>query len=187
MLCTSIIQPKVPVSEFNTKESEDALWAILHENAPNDYVAAGILGYFWRESNYKSDSVAHWANEMAYTGQDPGEDFVKELDSANMIDFVEMVRARGGFGLGQWYSVNHLESLYDFCKGYGSSFADARMQCLFAIHGCVNNPDIWELLKDAKNAHDAGKIIAHLYDGTKSGTGTIASKASIIYSERVEG
>ena len=186
LLMAAVVQPGAVVSEFNAAESEDALWKILQANAPNDYVAAGILGFFWRESVYKSDCVAHWATDMAYAGEDPGAEFTEKLDSADKDEFVAMIRAEGGYGLGQWYSRKHLESLYDFCKEYGSSFSDARMQCLFTIHGCVDDPDVWNYLKDAKNAHDAGHIIAYLYDGTKSGSGTIAARAALIYKERVK-
>ena len=180
------MHPESVVTEFKDKESEDFLWEILHENSPNDYVAAGILGFFWRESSYRSDCVAHWATDKAIAGKDPGPEFTEKLDSTGRDEFVAVVQAEGGYGLGQWYSRKHLESYYDFCKEYGSSFSDARMQCLFTIHGCVDDPKVWECLKNVKNAHDAGKIIAYLYDGTTSGSGTIAAKAKMIYKERVK-
>ena len=183
LVAISIVQPAT-ITDYKEQASEDYLWEILHEECPNDYIAAGILGYFWRESFYRSDAVVGWHNILASTEVDPCEAFTKELDSANRDEFIELVQNAGGYGLGQWYGRSHLESLYDFCKGYGSSFADAEMQCMFTIHMVTTDPDIWETLKDADGAHTAGTIIAHLHDGSSKGAGTIAAKAEQIYKER---
>ena len=178
----AVSRPSIYVTELKTQESEDYLWSILSEESPNEYVAAGILGYFWRESYYRSDAVAHW---IMYE-EDPCEEFTEKLDNANKDEFIELVQMAGGYGLGQWYAKSHLESLYDFCKGYNTSFADAKMQCLFTIHMCTNEPDVWETLQNVSNALVAGKVIGHLHDGSTVGAETIGAKAHQIYKERCE-
>lgn len=186
ILALAIVNPEYVITNYKDVQSEEYLWSIVQENSPNDYVAAGIMGYFWRESFYRSDAVAGWGVTKATSGVDPCEDFTKQLDESNREEFVELIRSVGGYGLGQWYAEGHLESLYDFCKGYNTSFADAEMQCLFTIHICTTDPYIWDTLKDATNAHDAGLIIGHLHDGSKYGSPTIASKAEQIYRERCQ-
>lgn len=181
LILASTVQPAYTVTELKSPESEDYLWEILIEESPSDYVAAGILAYFWRESYYRSDAMTNWQ----YYQEDPCKEFTDQLDAADREEFVALIHRAGGYGLGQWYAESHLESLYDFCKGYGTSFADAEMQCKFTVHMCINNPDVWETLKDASNAREAGKIIAFLHDGSTSGAETIASKAALIYKERV--
>lgn len=181
LILAGSIQTPCTVTELKSPASEDYLWEILQEEAPNDYVAAGILGYFWRESFYRSDAVAHWMDhEEGYC-----EDFTRKLDEADREEFVELVQASGGYGLGQWYAESHLESLYDFCKGCGTSFADAGMQCRFTVHMCVSDPDVWETLQNAGSALEAGKIVGHLHDGSDTGSETIAAKAAMIYKERI--
>lgn len=180
ILATTIIQPKPIITEYKSQESEDYLWEILLEESPSEYIAAGILGYFWRESFYRSDAVAYWADRET----DPCEEFTEKLDDVDREEFVALVQQSGGYGLGQWYAESHLESLYDFCKGSGTSFANAEMQCRFTIHMCVNNPDVWDTLQSARNAYEAGKIIGHLHDGSTTGAETIGSKAEQIYKER---
>ena len=174
-------QPSCTITELKSPASEDYLWEIIHKEAPNDYIACGILAYFWRESGYRSDAMTHWQ----YYKEDPCAEFTAKLDDADRDEFVHLIQNAGGYGLGQWYAKSHLESLYDFCKGYDTSFADAEMQCRFTIHMCVNNPYVWNTLKDASSAFDAGKIIGHLHDGSTRGAGTIAAKAALIYKERV--
>ena len=178
------------VTKYKDAESEDFLWEILHEECPNDYVAAGILGYFWRESFYRSDAVVNWHMEKAATGNDPCAAFTEQLDQADRKEFIRLVQASGGYGLGQWWAESHLRALYDFCKGYGRggsvSFADAAMQCRFTIHMCTSDPKVWETLQNAQNALEAGKIIASLHDGTSTGIETIGAVAERIYKERCE-
>ena len=174
-------QPSCTITELKSPVSEDYLWEILQEEAPNDYAACGILAYFWRESGYRSDAMTHWI----YYKEDPCAEFTAKLDAANRDEFVELIQSVGGYGLGQWYAKSHLESLYDFCKGYDTSFADAAMQCRFTIHMCVNDPYVWRTLKDASNALEAGKIIGCLHDGSPWGAEIIAAKAALIYKERV--
>ena len=181
ILCVSIVSPNYTVAKYKDTNSEEFLWEILHKEAPNDYVAAGIMGFFWRESFYRSDAVTYWQIDMKDIGEDPCDEFTKMLDSADKKEFVSAIQAEGGYGLGQWYAETYLKSLYDFCKGYGTSFADAEMQCKFTVHMCVNDPKVWETLKDAKNAYEAGRIIGYLHDGSSVGAETIGAKANMIY------
>lgn len=49
------------ITERKSKDSERFLWDELSMHSPSDVVTAGVLSYFWRESQYKSDSVTGWA------------------------------------------------------------------------------------------------------------------------------
>ena len=180
VLAATMIQPEPIITEYKSQESEDYLWEILVEESPNEYVAAGILGYFWRESFYRSDAVTHWEKHAS----DPCKEFTEKLDNADREEFVALVQQSGGYGLGQWYAESHLESFYDFCKGSGASFADAEMQCRFTVHMCMNDPGIWDTLQSARNALEAGKIIGHLHHGSTVGAETIGAKAEQIFKER---
>ena len=172
------------ITEYKSEDDENFLWEILVAEAPNEYIAAGILAYFWRESNLRSDCVVGWDITKAHTGEDPCAEFTEMLDSASKDEFITIVRRAGGYGLGQWYSEVHLEEMYDYCKRWKTSFADAEMQCMFTIYGCMNNPDIWELLKDANSAASAGRIIGSLYDGSYAAADVISARADSIYKER---
>ena len=184
LLTVVLIQPETVITQYNQKSSEDYLWEILLEEAPNEYVAAGILGYFWRESKYRSDAIPNWPRVQAASEYDPCAAMTEQLDAADKEEFVALVQQTGGYGLGQWYDESYLESLYDFCRGAGASVADARMQCRFTVHICTTTPRIWDTLKDATSALEAGRIIGCLHDGSPRGAETIAAKADAIYQER---
>lgn len=129
------------------------------------------MGYFWRESFFKSNATAHWATVSPYLGRDIPVEFTAEVDiglkdGSTRDYFIESIRERiGGYGLGQWYSYHYLEDLYDYAQEWGSSISDAEMQCAFVVESMKAEDELWDYLLEAKDAYWAGLIIAYRYDG----------------------
>lgn len=187
-----LCQAEYVVTEYKSVESEQFLWETLTELAPSEEVAAGIMGYFWRESQFRSDSVSSWATQIRETGFDVCEYVVSKTD-AGLEDgsskdfFIETVSACGGFGLGQWHSLGYLNSLYDFAQECGTSIADARMQCTFVLTSMQSNTELWEALLSCDDPGEAGWLIAVLYDGTQDGAGYMRWKAQEIFGRMEDG
>lgn len=178
------------VTEYKSEESEQFLWDTLSENSPSDEVTAGILAYFWRESFYRSDSVTGWA-ALAQSGFNLCEYVVSKTDDglddgSSKEWFIETVRSCGGFGLGQWYAYRYLEPLYDFAQSYGTSIADAEMQCAFVMESIQSNTELWEALLECKSARKAGELIGLLCDGSVVGYEYMGYKADEIYGRMVD-
>ncbi len=174
------------ITERKSKEAERLLWDELSLHSPSDVVTAGVLAYFWRESQYKSDAVTGWDTLQAYEGFDLCGYVVSKTDKG-MEDgssrqwFVEAVRSCGGFGLGQWYATDYLEDLYDFARVYGGSIADAETQCAFVFHSLEQNEKLWKRLKRCKDPARAGRLIAIYYDGSEDGAPYMGRKAKQFY------
>ena len=177
--------PETIITEYDDPVSETFLWeCLLEESGGDEMLSAAVLGYFYRESRYRSDAVTSWSRELSVTGEDPCEAFTKKLDRMSRSEFVESVRKRGGYGLGQWYAEEYLEQLYDFCKGRRASFADAKMQCAFTVHSIINDDELMERLESMSTPSEYGKIIGKYYDGSATAGDTIAFYAHKIYTER---
>ena len=177
------------VTEHKSEDSEQFLWDCISRYSPTDEITAGILARFWRESFYRSDCTAHWSEVLAYTLYDQPEDFTAEIDSG-LADgstkelFVEEVHdVIGGYGLGQWYSVRLLEELYDFAREWGTSIADAEMQCAFTVKSMEEMDELWEELLETRDPRQAGERIALGYDGTTKGYVYIGQMAELFYDE----
>lgn len=162
------------VTEYRSEESAEFLWECLHKYAPNDYVAAGALAYFWRESEFRSDATAGWTSALACTGIDHCVIFTEQIDcgledGSTANEFFQTAHYQyGGYGLGQW-SGSMLNRLYTFACDWGTSIADAEMQCAFLMQDIENEyPDLWEELLSANNPKYAGALIGKWYDGTSS-------------------
>ena len=174
------------ITERKSRDSERFLWEQLSIHSPSDVVTAGVLAYFWRESQYKSDSVTGWATLKAYDGIDLCGYVVHKTDKG-MEDgssrrwFVEAVRNCGGFGLGQWYSITYLEDLYDFVRIYGGSIADAETQSAFIFHSLEQDEKLWKRLKKCDDPARAGRLIAIYYDGSSDGAPYMGRKAAKLY------
>ncbi len=174
------------ITERKSKEAERFLWAQLSIHSPSDVVTAGVLAYFWRESQYKSDSVTGWATLKAYDGFDLCGYVVSKTDKG-MEDgstrqwFIEAVRSCGGFGLGQWYATSYLEDLYDFTRVYGGSIADAETQCAFVFHSLEQDEALWRRLKRCKDPAKAGRLIAVYYDGANDAAPYMGRKAEKLF------
>ena len=180
--------PSIVVTEYKSKKSEKYLWKTLNKYSPTEQITAGVMGYFWRESCYRSDAVAGWSSSLSYTGKDPSIKFVKKVDDgledgSTRDYFINKVHNTfGGYGLGQWYSIYYLEAFYDFAQEWGTSISDAEMQCAFVMWSLENQqPELWEQIIDMTNAEKVGRLIAVYYDGTSTGTGYIGRRALKMY------
>ena len=180
------LKPKY--TERKSEQDEAWLWNELSKHSPNDYITAGVLSYFWRESQYRSDSVTGWATLLAQDNFDLC-GYVGEKTNAGLSDgssrdfFIEAIHSCGGFGLGQWYSIHYLETLYDFASKYGTTIGDARMQCEFIFWSLKQNESLWEDLLACTNARKAGQLIGIFYDGTEDGWHYMGNVANNLYDE----
>jgi len=181
-------------TERKNMDHEEWLWEELSEHSPNDYITAGVLAYFWRESQYRSDAVCGWSTTLAYTNVDICAKVMKKTDKglpdgSSRKYFIKTVRDHGGFGLGQWYSMHHLEALYDFAVEYGTSIGDARMQCAFIFDYLQSEEEseVWGYLMKSRTAEHAGRLIAIYIDGTTRGIDDIGLEAERLYKKYHEG
>lgn len=180
--------PEPVITEFKMEESEAYVWECLSKYSPNDVITAGIMGYFSRESEMRSDATAGWSSNLAYTGIDHCVLFREEID-AGLADgstrdiFIYKARYQyGGFGLGQWSASPYLEELYDFAVERGAqSIGDADMQCEFVVWSIQQNEELWTLLQDVTDPEIAGEYIGRLYDSSPRGAGYMGWKATEFY------
>ena len=173
-------------TERKNTDHEAWLWEELSQHSPNDIVTAGILSYFWRESQYRSDAVAGWWRAIAYDGLDLCSMVLEETDEglsngSSEDYFISKARTYGGYGLGQWYSMNYLEELYKFARQYGTSIGDAQMQCEFVFMSLQDNEELWEELLKCDDPDWAGRLIAVYYDGTEHGATYMGYTSRILY------
>lgn len=174
------------ITERKSKEAERFLWEQLSIYSPSDVVTAAVLAYFWRESQYKSDSVTGWATLQAYEGIDLCSYVVHKTDKgledgSSKQWFIEAVRNCGGFGLGQWHSISYLKDLYNFTRDYGGSIADAETQCAFIFHSLEKNKILWRRLKRCTDPAKAGRLIGIYYDGSSNGAVYMGRKAEKLF------
>lgn len=180
------IQRLVVVTEHKAEHSERFLWAAISLYSPSDVITAGVMAYFWRESQLRSDATAGWAYDAEFRGIDRPSEFVAMID-AGLADgstralFLEQAQTIGGFGLGQWYARSYLEAFYDFAAEWGTSIADAEMQCAFMLESLRENADLWEQLQEADDPAYAGRLIARLYDGVTDEADYFGLKAREFY------
>lgn len=186
---TAVEEVYIPVyTEHNALESEEFIWNELSKYSPSEYITAGIMGYFWRESYMRSDAVAGWPTRNLGRETDICKSFTQEVD-AGLEDrsskdyFMDMIRLHyGGYGLGQWLGVGYLEHFYEFVRERHGSIGDAAIQCEFIFESIQKNEKLWESLLEAKNAEQCGRRIGYMYDGTGSdGANTMGSRAKVYY------
>ena len=175
------------VTEYKSEAAEGILWDLISRYSPTDEITAGILAMYWRESFFRSDSTAHWNEVLLATGLDQPEVFTAEVD-AGLADgstrdlFIDTVHySIGGYGLGQWYGYALLESLYDFASDWGTSIADAEMQCAFTVKSLEEFTDIWDQLLESNDPRQVGYLIALHYDGTHTGYEYISQMAELYF------
>ena len=177
IIITNLVISNVPkfyiVTEYRSEQSEQILWTFLCKYAPNEYTAAGALGYFKRESELRSDATAGWPTAYVCTGIDHCVVFTEQIDSglkngSTKEEFIQKARYQyGGYGLGQWCTVNMLENFYDFAREWDTSISDAEMQCAFLMYDIeMRRPELWDRLLKVDNPIDAGCLIGNFYDGT---------------------
>lgn len=170
-------------TEYKTESAEEFLWEELSKHSPSDSLTAAILGYFKRESEYRSDAVTHWQVRNMCSENDICKTFTAKHDEAEDIEaFVKAVQEYGGYGLGQWYNESSLTKLYKLSKERELSIGDARLQCEFVVIDILNNKKLCSNLEQFNDAYTLGLIVAHSYDGTHNdGAAVIASYAQMLY------
>lgn len=176
------------ITEHRAEESEEFIWNELSKYSPSEFITAGIMGYFWRESYMRSDAVAGWPTRNLGLKRDICETFTEKVDSglddgSSKDYFLEMVQLHyGGYGLGQWLGTGYLEHFYEFVRERDGSIADAVIQCEFIFESIQKNEELWELLLKSDDPGRCGRQIAYMYDGTGSdGANTIGAAATIYY------
>ena len=178
----SAFADEITITKRKEIESEDYLWEQLNKYIDNPKIAAGILAFFWRESFCQSDSVAGYY----YLGKTAGEKYCKNfrkivdkglVDGSTKKYFIETCQWHGGYGLGQWWPLDYIDAFYDFAQQWGTSIADAEMQCAFTIENIKNNPNgLWDLIKDEDDIIKIGEYIGLYYDGSALGAELISWK-----------
>ena len=170
---TDIYKPVV--TEAKKDWSADFLWEEISKYSPNDEITAGIMGYFYKESFFRSDAVTGWIYFNTFR-RDPGDICIEvtELVDAGLKDdssrefFTVTLRHKyGGYGLGQWCTPEYLNRYYDFVQEKEGSISDARLQCEFVVKDMMAIDKIWNKLTEVKTAEECGRIIGVWYDGSK--------------------
>lgn len=176
-------------SNYKSEKSEELVWNELSKYSPSDAVTAGIMGYFYRESQMRSDAIAGWPGRNYAKGiTDICSEFVEKIDAgledgSTKDEFIEKVNIHyGGFGLGQWSDPKYLGHFYEFVQESGGSIADAEVQCAFIFESMQQNERLWTEIQELDDAYRVGRRIGYLYDGTgELGAETIASFAKMYY------
>ena len=179
MLVLGLMMAPVCNAEIKAYGEEEEIWEYLVDLTPNEQIAAGIMGFFYRESRLKADAVAGWNVRPEGTC----EAFVKAVDDGmEKPEFIRQVQDYGGFGLGQWVSTKYLSDLYDYITENDYSIADIRGQCEFAVWS-IQKCDVWdELQVGCTTAIQCGRRIGLYYDGTsEEGAEAIAGFAQYYY------
>ena len=190
---TAIINNQIEIQEIviTQRKSEDAenfLWETLNKYIDNEKIVAGIMGYFYRESYYNSNSVAGlYLSGPEYEAK-VSQEFLETIDAgledgSSKEEFITKTKYQyGGYGLGQWCALLYLDSFYDFAQDWGTSIADAEMQCAFTVQSIKNHPtELWDLIKDEENVEQIGRYIGIFYDGSPNGAEIMAGYAVKIY------
>ena len=181
---------KPVLTEHKADWSADFLWEELSKYSPNDYITAGVMGYFWRESFFRSDAIAGWPYFDMIQHSNSSLDFTLKVDqgladNSSYDYYIHQIRnVYGGYGLGQWLSMNYLDHFYEFVRDREGSIGDARLQCEFIFESMKRNEKLWNILMEDESAFACGLHIGTLYDGT-SMAGTIAGYADQFYKEYV--
>lgn len=182
------------VTEHKEDWSADFLWEELSKYSPNDKITAGVMGYFWRESFFRSDAIAGWPWFDLIEHSNSSLDFTLKVDEglkdrSSYDYYIHQIRnVYGGYGLGQWLSQNYLKHFYEFVREKDGSIGDAKLQCEFIFLSLQRNEKLWDMLLEDKTAFDCGLHIGTLYDGTDmaSAIGTYADQFYTKYSDEVK-
>jgi len=175
-------------AEIKAYGDEEEVWECLVDLSPTQEIAAGIMGFFYRESRLKSDAVAGW------NVREDGicESFITEVDKGmGKEEFIQRVQDFGGYGLGQWLARDYLSDFYDFMFeetdfGNAESIADIRAQCEFTVESMKANEELWQELLNCTTAIQCGRRIGIYYDGTtEEGAEAIAGFSDYYYRKMV--
>lgn len=182
------------ITEHKEDWSADFLWEELSKYSPNDKITAGVMGYFWRESFFRSDAIAGWPWFDIIEHSNSSLEFTLKVDEGlkdrSSYDYYihQIQNVYGGYGLGQWLSMNYLKHFYEFVREREGSIGDAKLQCEFIFQSLQRNEKLWEMLLEDKTAFDCGLHIGALYDGTDmaSTIGFYADQFYTKYSDEVK-
>lgn len=172
---------------------ENEIWEYLSKYSPYDTINAGIMGYFFRESRLKSNAVAGWGDRNLNLKKDICETFTKQIDDgikdgSTREMFIELIsKTYGGYGLGQWYSINYLEHLYDLAQEENKSISDVELQCKFTIESLQKNEELWEELLKCDTAIQCGRRIGKKYDCTNEEGAEAIAGFALLYYEKFHG
>lgn len=174
------------VTDGISNENAEILWTFLRRYSVNETQAAGALGLFYREGQFTSNSLGWHHHRSAIAGYDIREPFIETVDAgltdgSSLEYFIEYAQTTGGFGLGQWYTDRYLTELYLYAQEWGTSIADAEMQCAYTIWSMNKNERLTAMLRDhPDNPSLFGWNVAVLYDGA-SEAGECISGMSLYY------
>ena len=175
-------------SVVTNADSEQWLWDEISKWSPNDVVTASILGYFKRESGYKSDSVAGFITRNIGRETDICEEFTEKIDGMDYSEetikyFSFWAWNYGGYGLGQWSHEKETPRFLKFVKDRDGSIADAALQCEFVVMDIQELlPDLWDECVNDPDIYTIPLKIAYLYDGASNmGAGVIQTYALELY------
>lgn len=177
-------EEQIVVTQPKSEESEAFLWEKLMKHTDNnEYISAGLLALYFREAGYKSDALSQY--HYLTKDRDHCQEFVQKIDagledgSTRDIFIHECHHKNGGFGLTQVWSIHECESFYDFAQEWGTSIADAEMQCAWSVHMLKTTyPKIWNQLLEVTKPRTAGYLVAIWLDGASdTGQGVISDKA----------
>lgn len=176
--------PAYRVTEVRNEEDAQWLWDTVNKYSPSEKLTAGIMGFFFRESGFKSNCVA---NYYLTPSLKVCEEFTEAIDAglsdgSTKEQFIEQAHNKGGYGLGQWWAFSYLEAFYDFAQEWGTSISDAEMQCAFIVWSIENQrPIVLDQFNKYDTARAAGNAMACLYDGAPDVAGMFADLAEQYY------
>lgn len=167
-----------PASVVSEYKNVEAMWNLVEEYSPNDFITSAVVTQIWYESCCQSNVVGG-CNTVNYSGiHDYSEYITAEIDKGLVDGSTReaFITHRideypcWGYGLIQWVEPAECEKLYDYAREYGTSIGDAEMQISFIFDNMRENfPEVWENLQEADNVGDAAVIFAHFIGGTYEG------------------
>lgn len=176
---------QIVITKHRSEESEQFLWdALMKYTDNNELLTTGILAVFKRESGYRSDAVCNW---YLFTEKDICTESVEKID-AGLADgstrdtFINNCHnIIGGFGLMQIWSEHQAGDLYDFAQEWGTSIADAEMQCAFTVLEFEKLfPKQFARIRDEiTDPYSAGKMTSAYLDGAKPISQEVAGSYAI--------
>lgn len=167
-------------------EDPQKVWDCLYEQIPSEEIVAGIMGYYQRETGFKTDALGGW---YLHPKDGSNRKFVIEInkglkDGSTRDQFITKAHNAGGFGIGQWYTKEYLGELYDYLSKNAGSIDDLEAQCKFTVESMKQNEKLWPNLIEQKTALECGRWIGVYYDGASEiGVGVIIEYAKELYDD----
>lgn len=166
--CVFVSTANAEVSEYKDTQ---AMWELVSDYSPSDYITAAVVGHI--------DFESHCVSNVVGGGYLLGDDYDEKVtaaidegltDGSTKDEFCKHKIGKyqvWGYGLIQWVDPTECGKLYDYAQACGTSIGDAQTQVAFIFDNVKNNfPDVWQKLLDAESAADAGRIFAHFVGGT---------------------